>query len=58
MDVITGGWIKLHNDKFHNFQPFSNTITMIKSNRMRWEEHVACIGATRCAYKILVGTPE
>jgi hypothetical protein len=55
---LTGGWIKLHNDKFHNFQPFPNIIRMIKSKRMRCSEHVACNGAKQSAYKILVGTPE
>jgi hypothetical protein len=31
---------------------------MIKSRRMRWEGHVARIGKTRNAYRILVGKPE
>jgi hypothetical protein len=31
---------------------------MIKSRRMKWAEHVARIGATRNAYRILVGKPE
>jgi hypothetical protein len=31
---------------------------MIKSRRMRWAEHVARMGETRNAYRILVGKPE
>jgi hypothetical protein len=31
---------------------------MIKSRRMRWAGHVARIGETRNAYRILVGKPE
>jgi hypothetical protein len=31
---------------------------MIKSRRMRWAWHVARMGETRNAYRILVGNPE
>jgi hypothetical protein len=31
---------------------------MIKSRRMRWAGHVARMGETRNAYRILVGKPE
>jgi hypothetical protein len=31
---------------------------MIKSRRMRWVEHVACMGDRRGAYGVLVGRPE
>jgi hypothetical protein len=31
---------------------------MIKSRRMRWEEHVARMWAKRNAYRILLGKPE
>jgi hypothetical protein len=31
---------------------------VIKSRRMRWAEHVARMGETRNAYRILVGKPE
>jgi hypothetical protein len=30
----------------------------MKSRRMEWEEHVACIGEKRVLYRILVGKPE
>jgi hypothetical protein len=35
-----------------------NIIRMIKSRRMRWAGHVARMGETRNAYRILVGKPE
>jgi hypothetical protein len=31
---------------------------MIKSRRMKWEEHVARIGEKRNTYRILVGRPR
>jgi hypothetical protein len=31
---------------------------MIKSRRMRWAGHVACMGEKINAYRILVGKPE
>jgi hypothetical protein len=33
----------------------SNTVLVIKSRRMRWEGHVACMGEKRGVYKVLVG---
>ena len=31
---------------------------MIKSRRMRWARHVACMGERRSLYRFLVGKPE
>ena len=31
---------------------------MIKSRRMRWAGHVACIGERRGIFQVLVGKPE
>jgi hypothetical protein len=31
---------------------------MIKSRRMRWAGHVACMGEERGVYRVLVGNPE
>jgi hypothetical protein len=33
-------------------------IRMIKSRKMRWDGHVACMGAKPNEYKVLVGKPE
>jgi hypothetical protein len=35
-----------------------NIVWVIKSRRMRWVEHVACMGGMRNAYKILGRKPE
>jgi hypothetical protein len=53
-----GDWRKLHIEELHNLYSSSNIIRMIKSRRMRWAGHVARIGETRNAYRILVGKPE
>jgi hypothetical protein len=55
-DEATGGWRKLHNEELHNL--YSSPNIMIKSRRVSWAGHLARIGATRNAYKILVGNPE
>jgi hypothetical protein len=41
---ITGGWRKLPNEELHNLHSLPNVITMIKSGKMRWAGHVACMG--------------
>jgi hypothetical protein len=53
-----GSWIKLHNDELHDLYSSLNTVTVIKSRRMRWAGHVACIGEGRGVYWVLVGRPE
>jgi hypothetical protein len=57
-DDVTGDWRKLHNEKLYNLYSSPNIIRMIKSRRTRWTGHVARIGETRNAYRILVGKPE
>jgi transcription termination factor 2 len=52
---VTGDWRKLHNEELHNLQSSPNIIRMIKSRRMRWAGHVARMGETRNAYRILGG---
>jgi hypothetical protein len=37
---------------------FPNVIRPIKSSRMRWAGHVACIGEERKVYTVLMGKPE
>jgi hypothetical protein len=48
----------MQNEEFHNLYSSPNIIKMIKSRRMRWVVHEACMGQMRNAYKILVGKPE
>ena len=35
-----------------------NIVWVIKSRRMRWAGHVACMGERRGIYRVLVGKPE
>jgi hypothetical protein len=55
---VMGDWRKPHNEELHNFYSLPNIIRMIKSRRMRWAGHVARMGETRNAYRILMGKPE
>jgi hypothetical protein len=41
---VTGGWRKLYNEELHNLYSSPSIITVIKSRRMRWAEHVARMG--------------
>jgi hypothetical protein len=56
-DEGAGGWRRLHNEELHNLYA-SPIIRVIKSRRMRWAQHVACMGEMRNAYNILFGKPE
>jgi hypothetical protein len=57
-DEVTGEWRKLHNEELHNFYSSPDIIRQIKSRRMRWAGHVACMGEDRKVYKVLVGNSE
>jgi hypothetical protein len=54
----TGGWGTLYYEELHHLYSTPNIISMIKSRRIRWVGHLACMGHMRNAYKILVGKPE
>jgi hypothetical protein len=49
---------KLHNGEVNDLYSSSNFIWGIKSGRMRWSGHVACVGESRGAYRVLVGKTE
>jgi hypothetical protein len=51
-------WTKLHNDELHSLYSSLNIVRVIKSRRMRWPGHVACVGEGRNIYRVLVGEPE
>jgi hypothetical protein len=57
-DEVTGNWRKLHNEELNDLYCSPNTVRVIKSRRMRWVVHVACIGERKEAYRILVEKPE
>jgi hypothetical protein len=52
---VSGGWRRLHNEKFRNVYASPDVIRVIKSWRMRWEGRVVRMGGMRNAYKFLVG---
>jgi hypothetical protein len=54
-----GSWRKLHNDELHSLYSSPNIFRMIKSRRIRWVGHMACIGEGRGVFsRVLVGRPE
>jgi hypothetical protein len=53
-----GSWRKLHNDELHSLYSSPNIASVIKSKRMRWARHLACMEEGRCVYRVLVGGPE
>jgi hypothetical protein len=55
---VVGGWRRLHNEELPNLYVSQNIIWEMKSRIMRRVGHVACIGAMRNEYKILVGKLE
>jgi hypothetical protein len=57
-DEVTGEWKKLHNEELHILYASPNNIRQIKSRRMRWPGHVACMGEERNVYKVLMGKPD
>jgi len=43
-DDVTGECREVHNEEFNDLYSSPNIIRVIKSRRMRWTGHVACIG--------------
>jgi hypothetical protein len=56
-DEVTREWSKLHNEELHILYSSPNIIKQVKSRRMRWAEHVACMGED-CVQGFLMGKPE
>jgi hypothetical protein len=57
-DEITSERSKLHNEELHDMHFSANIVRVIKSRRTRWARHVARMGKTRSAYRVLLGKPE
>jgi hypothetical protein len=53
-----GSWRKLHTDELHSLYSSPNIVRVIKSRRMRWAGHVACMGEGRDVHRVFVGRPE
>jgi hypothetical protein len=57
-DKVTGEWRKTHKEELNDLYSLPNIVRVIKSRRMRWEEHVARIGEDRGVHRVLVGKPQ
>jgi hypothetical protein len=57
-DEVTGEWRRLHNKELYVLYSSPIIIRVMKSRRLRWAGHVACMGERRGAYRALVGKPE
>jgi len=57
-DEVTGEWRKLHNEELSYVYSLPNIVWVVKSRRMRWAGHVACMGEGRGVHRVLVGRPE
>ena len=56
-DEVTGEWRKLHNEELKGLYSSPNIVRVIKSRRLRWAGHVACMGVGR-GCRVMVGKPE
>jgi hypothetical protein len=43
-EEVAAGWRRLHSEELHNLYASPDIIRVIKSRRMRWAWHVACMG--------------
>ena len=55
---VTRDWCKVHNEELSDLQSSPNFLRVIKSRRMIWAEHLACMGERRGVDRVLVGKPE
>jgi len=57
-DEVMGEWRRLHKEELNDLYSSPNIVRVIKSRRMRWDGHVACMGEERGVYRVLVGKSE
>jgi hypothetical protein len=57
-DEVMGEWRKLHNGELHNLYSSPDIIRPMKSKRMRWAGHVACVGKERNVYRFWLESPK
>jgi hypothetical protein len=57
-DEVTGEWRKLHNEELNDVYSLPNIVRVVKSRRMKWVGHVACMGEETRVHRLLVGKPE
>jgi hypothetical protein len=47
LDEVRGEWRKLHNEELQNLYSSLDIVRQLKSRRMRWAGHAACLGEER-----------
>jgi hypothetical protein len=57
-DEVTREWRKLYIEELNYLYSSPNIVRVIKSRRMRWAGHVACMGSGKDVYRVLVGKTE
>ena len=57
-DEVTEEWGKLHKGELGYIYSLPNIVRVVKSRRMRWVGHVACMCEGIGVHRILVGKPE
>ena len=57
-DEVSGECRKLRNEELNDLYSSPNIVRVIKSRRMGWAGHLACVGERRGVYRVLVGKPE
>jgi hypothetical protein len=57
-EEVPRGSRRLHTEELYNLYTSPNVIRVMKSKKMRWEGHAACMGAMINAYKIVDGKSE
>jgi len=55
---VRGEWGKLRNEELNEPYSSPNIVWVIKSRRMRWTVHVACMWDRRGVFRVLAGKPE
>jgi hypothetical protein len=53
-DEVTRDWSRFHNEELHYLQAYSssNSIRMIKSRKIKWMGHMACMGERKGTYTV------
>jgi len=57
-DEVKGECRRLHNEELNDLYSSPNIVRVIKSRRMRWAGHVACMGEERVCIGFWLGKPE
>jgi hypothetical protein len=57
-DQVRKEWRNLHNEELNDLYILPNIVRVVKSRKMNWARHVACMGEERGVRRVLVGKPE